>query len=250
MKQQLNSEDESMRFTWLLIPILALPLIVAIVTSIDPPLASSDTSCERVRIFLEETDQIRVSKDSSTLVLGGSVFSEWKMRSAKKLAPQQLRVKASPLFTPATIAKCFERAVAHYRPVTMVLFLDSSDGLRNAESTFNALDEIDTLRAYWSVAPSFVVVPPAITPALKSEAQALKDFEGRLATWIVNRAGTSLLDINTLLANDQGVVDPLLFWPDGKTLGKEGCKLLQESLLGYAGVKRPTTEVLVDGLSS
>ena len=95
-----------------------------------------------------------------------------------------------------------------------------------------------------------MVVPPAITPALKSEAQALKDFEGRLATWIVNRAGTSLLNINTLLANDQGVVDPLLFLPDGKTLGKEGCKLLQESLLGYAGVKSPTTEVPVYVLSS
>jgi hypothetical protein len=33
-------------------------------------------------------------------------------------------------------------------------------------------------------------------------------------------------------------------------LGKEGCKLLQGSLLGYAGVKSPTTEVPVDGLSS
>ncbi|MDG1066207.1 MAG: hypothetical protein P8O91_08330 [Luminiphilus sp.] len=250
MKQQLISEDESMRFSWLLIPILALPLVVAIVTSVDVPPTTSDTSCERVRIFLEETDQIRVSKDSSTLILGGSVFSEWKMRSAKKLAPTQLRVKASPLFTPTNIAKCFERTVAHYRPVTMVLFLDDSDGLRNAESTFNALDEIDALRAYWSVSPSFVVVPPAITPALKSETQALKNFEGRLVAWMKHRAGTTMLDINALLANDQGVVNPLLFWPDGKTLGKEGCKLLQGSLLGYAGVKSPNTEMPIDGLSS
>ena len=250
MKQQLYSEDESMRFSWLLIPILALPLVVAIVASNDFTSKTSDNSCETVRIFLEDTDRIRVSKDASTLVIGGSVFSQWKMRSAKKLAPNQLRVKASPLFTPATIAKCFERTVAHYRPITMVLFLDDTDGLQHAEATFNALDEIDDLRAYWSVSPSFVVVPPAITPALKSQAKALRDFEDSLASWMKNKAGITMLDINTLLATNSGDINPLLFWPDGRTLGKEGCKRLQGALLGYAGVKSPTTDVTLDGLSS
>ena len=250
MKQQLYSEDESMRFSWLLIPILALPLVVAIVASTDFTPKTSDHSCETVRIFLEETDRIRVSKDASTLVLGGSVFSEWKLRSAKKLAPSQLRVKASPLLTPTTIAKCFERTVAHYRPITVVLFLDDTDGLQHAEATFNALDEIDNLRAYWSVSPSFVVVPPAITPALNSEAKALRDFEDNLTRWMQNRAGITMLDINSLLITDNGKVDPLLFWPDGRTLGKEGCKRLQGALLSYAGVNPPTTDVTVDGLSS
>lgn len=250
MKQQLYSEDEPTRFSWLLILILALPAIIAILTTADLGDQTSNSSCENVRILLEESDQIRISKDSSTLVIGGSVFSEWKTRSAQKLEPTQLRVKASPLFTPTTIAKCFERMVAHYRPVTLVLFLDDVDGLAKSASTFNALDEIDALRAYWSVSPRFVVVPPAITPALKSEGSMLRDFERRLVTWTNNRAGTTMLDINTLLSNDQGEVDPLLFWPDGKTLGKKGCKLLQGALLGYAGVSNPTTEIPTDGVSS
>ena len=250
MKQQLYSEDESMRFSWLLILILALPPAVVILTTTDFKPQTSETSCEKVRIFLEETDQIRVSKDSYTLIIGGSVFSEWKRRSAQKLEPSQLRVKASPLFTPTTIAKCFERTVAHYRPVTTVLFLGDSDGLAKSESTFNALDEIDALRAYWSVSPSLVVVPPAITPALKPESKALRDFEQRLTRWVESKPGTSMLDINTLLADDQGEVDPLLFWPDGRTLGKRGCQRLQGALLGYAGVSKPTTEMPADRVSS
>jgi len=250
MKQQLYSEDDTMRSSWLLIPILALPLVVAFITSTDWKSQSADASCENVRIFLEETDQIRVSKDSSTLILGGSVFSQWRLRSTKELAQNLLRVKASPLLTPTTIAKCFERTVAHYRPITLVLFLDDSAGLRHAEATFNALDEINALRAYWSVAPSFIVVPPAITPALKSQTKKLRDFESRLVAWTKTATGTSLLDINTLLANDRGEVNPLLFWPDGKTLGNEGCERLQNTLLGYAGVKSPTTGIPKDGVSS
>ncbi|MBT6037660.1 MAG: hypothetical protein HOH17_00200 [Halieaceae bacterium] len=250
MKQQLYTEEESMRFSWLLIPILALPLIIAIVASSDFKLRTFDSPCETVRIFLEDTDRIRVSKDASTLVIVGSVFSEWKLRSVKQLAPNQLRVKASTLFTPATIAKCFERTVALYRPITMVLFLDDTDGLQHAEATFDALDEIDDLRAYWSVSPSFMVVPPAITPALKSQAKALRDFKDSLATWMKNRAGITMLDINPLLATNSGNINPLLFWPDRRTLGKEGCKRLQGALLGYAGVKSPTTDVTLDGLSS
>ena len=68
MKQQLYSEDESMRFSWLLIPILALPLVVAIVASNDFTSKTSDNSCETVRIFLEDTDRIRVSKDALSLI--------------------------------------------------------------------------------------------------------------------------------------------------------------------------------------
>ena len=63
MKQQLYSEDEPTRFSWLLILILALPAIIAILTTADLGDQTSNSSCENVRILLEESDQIRISKD-------------------------------------------------------------------------------------------------------------------------------------------------------------------------------------------
>ena len=50
MKQQLYSEDESMRFSWVLILVLALPPAAVILTTTNFKPQTSETSCEKVRI--------------------------------------------------------------------------------------------------------------------------------------------------------------------------------------------------------
>ena len=224
---------------WLLVPVLLLPLVAtAISMSVDlaEPL---DDSCESVRTFLEQTDAVRISKDATVLVIGGESFTRWKFRSAQgKMTPDKLRVKASPLMSPHTVARCFERAIAHYQPFTTVLFLDPEDGLEGAEATLNALDEIVDKRTYWSVSPGLVVVPPTITPALKGKTERLTAFELNLEAWAADKVGVEILDTGPLFSDASGAVDPRLFWPDGRTLGVEGCDRLRGRLVALAGTGR------------
>ena len=237
MKKYKNTHSESRRIIWVLIPVLLFPLVATGVSMALDYGAPLDTSCESIRTFLEETDQIRVSKDASVLILGGATFTQWKFRSARdKMTPHQLRVKASPLIGPHTVARCFERTVAHYQPMTTVLFLDPEDGLAGAEATLNALDEIVQKRTYWSVSPGLVVVPPTVTPSLQGKAVQLADFETRVQTWAADKVGVETFDTAILLSDASGRVDPRLFWPDGSTLGKEGCDRLRARMLMYAGL--------------
>lgn len=237
MNKHKDTQSESRRIIWLLMPVLLVPLVatgVSISLDFGSPL---DTSCESIRTFLEETDQIRVTKDANVLILGGATFTQWKFRSARdKMTPQQLRVKASPLIGPHTVARCFERTVAHYQPMTTVLFLDPEDGLAGAEATLNALDEIVQKRTYWSVSPGLVVVPPTVTPSLQGKAVQLADFETRVQNWAADKVGVETFDTAILLSDASGRVDPRLFWPNGSTLGKAGCDRLRARMLMYAGL--------------
>lgn len=221
---------------WLLVPVLLLPLVatgLSMSVDLNKPL---DNSCESVRTHLEQTDAFRVSKDATVLIIGGETFSKWKFRSAQgKITPDKLRVKASPLMSPNTVARCFERVVAHYQPITTVLFLDPEDGLEGAEATLNALDEIVDKRTYWSVSPGLVVVPPTITPSLKGKTDKLTAFELKLEAWAADKVGVQSLSTGPLFSDASGAVDPRLFWPDGKTLGVEGCDRLRARMVALAG---------------
>lgn len=221
---------------WLLLPVLLLPLVatgLSMSVDLTEPL---DDSCESVRTFLEQTDAVRISKDATVLIIGGETFSKWKFRSARdKMTPDKLRVKASPLMSPLTVSRCFERVVAHYQPITTVLFLDPDDGLGGAQATLNALDEIVEKRTYWSVSPGLVVIPPTITPALKGKADRLEEFASRLEGWASDKVGVESLNTGPLLSDASGAVDPRLFWPDGRTLNVEGCDRLRARMVALAG---------------
>lgn len=236
MRSSNNAGSQPARFSWLLLPILLLPLVATAVSVAIESAAPGDTSCNAVRSFLEQTDQIRVSKDATVLILGGQEFSRWKFRSTTgKVAPKQLRVKADPLLSPVTVARCFERVIAHYQPLTTVMFLDPEDALAERDATLNALDEIDNKRNYWGVSPSFVVVPPTITPSLRSNAAQLGDFLTDVQAWAGDKAGVAVLDTGTLFEDELGRTDPRLFWPDGSTLGRDGCDMLRARMIAYAG---------------
>lgn len=236
MNNSNKAGSRPVRVTWLLMPVLLLPLVAtALSISLDST-RSLDTSCDAVRGFLEKTDQVRVSKDATVLILGGEEFAKWKFRSTRgKIAPEQLRVKTAPIISPHTAARCFERTIAHYQPVTTVLFLDPEDGLSGAEATLNALDEIVDKRNYWSVSPGLVVVPPTVTPSLRGDAAQLGEFLSRLQGWAADKPGIEILDTGTLFSDHSGRIDPRLFWPDGSTLDSEGCDLLRTRMIAYAG---------------
>ena len=115
------------------------------------------------------------------------------------------------------------------------MFLDPEDALAERDATLNALDEIDNKRNYWGVSPSFVVVPPTITPSLRSNAAQLGDFLTDVQAWAGDKAGVAVLDTGTLFEDELGRTDPRLFWPDGSTLGRDGCDMLRARMIAYAG---------------
>lgn len=234
MTQQPDRRRAGLFPSWLLWPVLAAPLLVFLVSTL-PIWSPIDTSCRAVTELLERLDIESAGSDPNLLVIGGTRLKAWNRRSGPEVPRGEYRLLAAPELTVATVAGCFQRSVAHYRPATTLLLVEDTEVLADPQALLRNLDELEQQRTYWSVSPHLVIATPAALPAVQDDAPDLQRFRQELSERAVPGSGTRILNLDQLFTGEDGKIDPELFWPDGQTLTREGYQRLETYFFQLAG---------------
>jgi len=235
MTQQVDRRRGALLPHWLLGPVLAAPLLVFFVSVLRVTAPIEELPCEGMRGLLEAADVDAAGSDPSVLVVGSGRLQRWYNRSGPASPRPEFRILAAPQLTLGTVARCFERSIAHYQPATTLLVIDADEVLTDAQAALAAIKNIDEQRRYWAVSPNLILATPLMAPALGQQANQLAGFNDEVKRWAARVEGATVLDPNDLFTTQGGNVDPQLFWPDGMTLTREGYQQLQSYFLKLAG---------------
>lgn len=186
-------------------------------------------SCHELSIPLDRADQHRALPRRPVLLVGGTRLERWQQ------PPEHLGNKAvltNPVhgLRPELVANCFPRMVAHYQPETTIILLETEDAIDSPDSTLRALEDLLRQREYFSVSPRLILIAPLLTPRNAHSHAALDDFNRRLEAWSQTTPGVASFDISARFRRDNDAPNPHLFWPDGRTLSREGYRRLADTL--------------------
>jgi len=186
-------------------------------------------SCHELSIPLDQADQKRALPADPVLLLGSTRVERWQS-PPRRLGNDTLLANPVHGLRPELVANCFPRMVAHYQPRTTIILLETEDAIDNPGATLRSLEDIRRQREYFAVSPRLIVIAPLLTPRNTQSYQAFADFGEQLETWSRTSAGVESFDISDRFSHDGITPNPHLFWPDGRTLSREGYRRLADTL--------------------
>lgn len=208
---------------------LLLPLVLVAARQYVVDHQPDPLDCATLTEDLETLDNVSRLPEAPLLVLGDGTARHWP-DSIAELAGQPVLNRAIQGTTVATVAACFRRMVAYYRPRHVVLFLEHRDRERLETELTDALQEINAQKDRFDVAMNLWVIGLIETPARGSS--RVSRLNRAVESAAAALPGVEFIDFNPLLQNADGRPDHNHFWPDGDTLREASMPDLVEHLGG------------------
>ncbi len=213
--------------------VIMLPLLVTLTkyTHIEAQKREA-MSCEQLAITLEARDNQSVISPRSVVLMGGSRISDWPS-IPKTLANHPVLVRSLPNLRLSSVAECFDRAIAHYRPYAVLFWLEDRALDEPIDGLVSALEKIQERADYYGVVPTFAVVLPIPSPALAAKPQVQTRFYRELSARIESSSSVRIIDLSPVFGKDYRNPERHLFWPNGMRLNEEGYRKVAASLEAF-----------------
>ncbi len=208
-----------------------LPVAIILIKLVfDQQQVHKKLSCEQLLPIFEAFDRDSSFNPRSTLLLGGERVMPLGKNPAfwGRSAPT---IRSHPHLKLASIEDCFERAIAYYRPNTVIFWLEDQVIDEPVENVTRALLTVREQADFYGVAPTIHIVLPPLTPARVKDKGKYRSFAATLTEWQRSKPGLNTIDLSDALAGGSEQPQAAIFWPDGKRLNVEGYKRVTALLL-------------------
>ena len=204
--------------------LVTLPLLVTAAKYTHTQAQKRETmSCEQLAMALEARDNHSVISPASVMLMGGSRIADWPS-TPETLANHPVLARSLPNLRLSTVAECFDRAIAHYRPYVVLFWLEDGALDESIDVITSALENIQERADYYGVLPTFAVVLPIPSPALTGKSQAQTRFYNQLNALTQSSSSVRIIDLSPVFGKDYRNLERHLFWPNGTRINEEGYK--------------------------